>query len=163
MPLFRLIYCSRASVTPQTAPALRAIVKAAQKRNAEDEITGMLCYGRPYFFQCLEGAQVAVCRTMLRIFRDLRHKDIVLIEARAVDQRTFPDWSMGLVAPSELAESFFKNLYEEMATGSSPNAAEQLLALMMRLVDWSIPCTNDCDESGAGTIPLQVTRFGTSV
>lgn len=104
MNLFRLLYHSRASGTLSDAD-VAAIATAAEERNQREGLTGMLCYGDGMFLQCLEGPPEAVSRTLGRIFRDPRHTDLVLIDAREANGRTFPDWGMSFTRLNDLAST----------------------------------------------------------
>ena len=45
--------------------------------------------------QVLEGSREALSDTFVKISKDPRHYNIVLIGFEPVDQRAFPSWSMG--------------------------------------------------------------------
>ena len=101
MSLFRLIYASRAaeSLTPADH---EQILESSQRNNGKAGVTGILAFGAREFLQCLEGSREAVNATYHRILADPRHRDLVLIDCRDVDQRWFGDWGMHGLAPSRL-------------------------------------------------------------
>lgn len=56
MFLTRLIYTS--SVSEQFSPDdISTILDAARNNNQKFNVTGMLCFNRKYFLQCLEGSR----------------------------------------------------------------------------------------------------------
>jgi hypothetical protein len=57
----------------------------------------------------LEGDHAAVMQTFARIYKDQRHKDIVVVAEKQVSERLFGEWSMGYAGNTEL----FKSLCEE--------------------------------------------------
>lgn len=111
MNVFRLVYCSRAT-GPFDLEALAGLLKVAKSRNDRDGLTGMLCYSAPYFFQCLEGPRGAVSRTLGRIYKDPRHTDVTLVDARFVPARAFPNWAMELVGPERLPAGLVGKMFE---------------------------------------------------
>lgn len=101
--VFRLIYTSRVT-TPLSRAALERLLINSRAQNLRDGITGILCHWGSGFAQCLEGERPLVLRTVGRIARDTRHRDIeVLLEAE-VPARHFGCWSMHLVTLDESSE-----------------------------------------------------------
>ena len=109
MSLVQLIYASRVVENFPTGGA-KEIIKVARRRNKEMNITGLLCFDTESFLQCLEGEREAVNRLYSKILTDSRHEDVVLLQYGEILQRSFPNWSMGLVLPSKnKRELFFKH------------------------------------------------------
>ena len=79
---------------------LERIVHAARTLNALDGVTGLLVFNGWYFLQIVEGTDDAIGDLLRRLTSDPRHHDIVVREDRAVDSRSFPDWSMALTRVS---------------------------------------------------------------
>ncbi len=94
--IFRVVYCSR--VRPGMTIDLPAILEISRRNNARDGITGALMSCGGGFAQALEGPLDAVQRTFERIQCDPRHSDVVVLEARSVDERLFGKWDMALAA-----------------------------------------------------------------
>lgn len=92
--LLSITYFSSATA-PFDDEALRDLLAKSRTRNTEDGITGMLIYHRGNFAQVLEGDEEAVRTTFDRICADVRHRNVVVELEDTVDERTFPDWSMG--------------------------------------------------------------------
>lgn len=93
MALTQLIYASDLVNGDETQ--LAPILESAVRHNREDDITGMLLYSGGNFLQVLEGAANKVNETYQRICHDLRHTNIIILIQKEVDERHFPDWSMG--------------------------------------------------------------------
>jgi len=91
--LFQLIYLS--DLAPGQEPALPAILATAVRRNAQDDITGMLLYSGGNIMQVLEGDEDAVRLTYERIGQDTRHRNATVILEEEITERSFPDWRMG--------------------------------------------------------------------
>ncbi len=100
MVLVRLIYCS--TVNGIGDKEIDAIMDISRANNALDNITGALIYDGRHFLQCLEGSRPNVSKRFLIISRDIRHKDIELIDFSVITQRRFPQWAMGYAASSGL-------------------------------------------------------------
>ncbi len=94
--LHRLVYYSRATreCMLEMGTAFPQILRVAIRKNAEVEITGALLECRGWFLQALEGPRLQVTKTFDRIAADKRHRDITLLCAEPVAQRTFAGWNM---------------------------------------------------------------------
>lgn len=97
--LSRLVYHSENHLGAQGGGMiddLNAILAASQRNNEKAGITGALIFDTLWFIQILEGEREAVSRTLLRIARDKRHDALTVMDCRAVDERLFGTWWMGL-------------------------------------------------------------------
>ncbi len=93
--LYQLIYISRITSTGLSgASTLNDIAETAIKNNTADDVTGILCYGNGYFFQCIEGSKQALTNLENRILRDDRHKDMQTLEFSTIARRRFTGWSL---------------------------------------------------------------------
>jgi Sensors of blue-light using FAD len=101
MTLVQLMYVSQ-EVEGLALADYRDIVRAAQRNNRRDGLTGALVSARPYFIQCLEGPRSIVSALLERLYRDPRHTRIQLVEMREIDTREFADWDMRLIRSEEL-------------------------------------------------------------
>ncbi|MBK6684569.1 MAG: BLUF domain-containing protein [Deltaproteobacteria bacterium] len=90
MALIRLIDWSR--VTKDRDPELSKIIEAAIRNNPSHHITGYLAFDRNRFAQVLEGAPGPVSSLFHRIASDPRHRDVTLVEVKAVEERSFEAW-----------------------------------------------------------------------
>jgi hypothetical protein len=94
--LTRLKYVSRFA-RPMTPADVHALVEAAQRRNAQLGVTGMLVAFGEVFMQVLEGPSDAVRALFGRIVVDPRHRDVILIRSHRVERGIFAGWSMRLL------------------------------------------------------------------
>lgn len=93
--LYQFIYISRiTSIGLAGASTLNDIAKTAIKNNKFDEITGILCYGNGYFFQCVEGSKQGLNRLQSKILIDDRHEDMQTLAFSAISKRRFTGWSL---------------------------------------------------------------------
>jgi hypothetical protein len=71
------------------------LLRGARATNERCDITGMLLYAGASFVQTLEGPQDVVEDAFGRIAADPRHRDVFVALREDIEQRSFPDWSMG--------------------------------------------------------------------
>lgn len=93
--LCQLVYVSHITSTGlASASTLNDIAEVAIERNQADNITGILCYGNGYFFQCVEGSEQALTDLKNRLLVDDRHKDLKILDFSAIAERRFAGWSL---------------------------------------------------------------------
>lgn len=93
--LYQLVYISRITSTGLSgASTLNDIAETAIINNKLDQVTGILCYGNGYFFQCVEGSEQALTNLKNRILMDDRHKDMRTLDFSAITDRRFTSWSL---------------------------------------------------------------------
>ena len=92
--MIHLIYVSSAT-KEMTESDLLELLKKARERNAEKNITGMLLYANQNFIQILEGDSDDVLDIYHRILNDTRNTGNIIIQKKAIADRSFPDWTMG--------------------------------------------------------------------
>ena len=95
--LTRLIYASEAAAA-LNPESVQALLEQARAANQQREITGLLAFDSQVFMQVLEGPREQVSALFLRIAADRRHKRVVVLDARSVDERHFGAWSMAFAA-----------------------------------------------------------------
>jgi Sensors of blue-light using FAD len=102
--LTRLVYVSRsASAMPKNSrttvePAAGKILMQARANNRISGLTGVLCFGDGYFFQCLEGEGNAIDELVLKLKGDARHCDLTVLSRKPIETRSFERWEMKFVA-----------------------------------------------------------------
>lgn len=96
------VYCSRASEGVGDDEVDR-IIEFAQRRNGEQDITGVLVFGSGIFFQWVEGPPTNVRKLIASINADSRHHDVVELD-RSVDkrERLYPGWEMERVEADDI-------------------------------------------------------------
>jgi len=93
--LCRLVYISRITSTGLSSPStLNDISETAVDSNYANNITGILCYGNGYFFQCVEGSEQALTNLKNRLLVDDRHKDLEILDFSEITERRFGSWSL---------------------------------------------------------------------
>lgn len=92
--MLSLTYVSSATQLAD-AGALVGALEAIRPRNHERGITGVLLYRDGNIIQVLEGPDDAGERTFASIERDPRHRGVIVLLREQVEERAFPDWSMG--------------------------------------------------------------------
>ena len=70
------------------------ILAISRRNNHGDGVTGLLLYDGYRFLQALEGETEAVNRIYTRVKADPRHRAMVLLSSREVEERAFGGWSM---------------------------------------------------------------------
>lgn len=101
----QLVYVSSA-VTPLRPDDLAEILEASRRNNTPIGITGALLYAGGNVMQALEGPAEAVEATFRRVEVDPRHRGVMVLYRGEAEERSFPDWSMGVRTVEELpAES----------------------------------------------------------
>ena len=101
MYLVRLIYASRMAEGFDQQD-ISDILESARHYNAKNNITGLLCFSRKIFLQCIEGSRTQVNATYRHILNDARHSDVILLDYTEIVEREFDQWSMGYVPESSL-------------------------------------------------------------
>ncbi len=101
MFLVRLVYASTISEGFGEAD-IEDILSKAKHHNSQNCVTGVLCFNRKFFLQCLEGSRSKVNFTYHKILNDHRHHKVVLLDYKEIAQREFAEWSMGYMPESSL-------------------------------------------------------------
>ena len=136
--LFRLIYYSKNTVVdpdnPKQRDDLKDILESAKRNNMANGVTGALLFDQNYFAQVLEGDRKAVTQTFCRILKDPRHSDHVILDARAIDQRRFADWSMCFVG-QPVVEEVHRRYCTSNEFEPAKMTADSLLGFMVELIE----------------------------
>jgi hypothetical protein len=94
--MVRVVYVSTAT-KPMGIRDLEEMLEQARRKNKEKNITGILLYANKTFIQVLEGETDFVDELYEVISKDERHKNCILIEKIAIEQKSFGSWSMGFL------------------------------------------------------------------
>lgn len=92
-PVFQIIYHSNAVWRPSDISNIE-ILRAAQRRNTELGVSGLLMRSEMRFIQTLEGPRDALSNVFDLICRDPRHHSIQLVHFGHTDRVRFADWAM---------------------------------------------------------------------
>ncbi|MBY0586373.1 BLUF domain-containing protein [bacterium] len=96
MTLVELVYTSEAA-SHVTSDDIHQLVEKARIKNRRHGLSGLLIHSAPYFIQLIEGKAEAVIETFNRVQEDARHQNIHMLQLGLIDQRSFPEWDMGLI------------------------------------------------------------------
>jgi len=94
MSLYCLVYTS-ISNQKMSDDNLKDLLKKSRLKNATLNITGMLLYLDPFFIQILEGEEAIVNESFNIIKQDSRHQKVKIIYKKPIEERSFPNWTMG--------------------------------------------------------------------
>lgn len=98
--MYQIVYLS-AAVELFSEEALTRILIKSRENNSKAQVTGVLLYYGGSIIQVLEGEKEQVINTYERISKDYRHRSIIKLLDRHIDERAFPDWSMGFKVISQ--------------------------------------------------------------
>lgn len=82
------------------------LLRHARGENVRRDVTGVLLYSGGNFIQTLEGPEESVDEVMAKVVEDPRHEGVLVVRREPIDERAFPEWSMGFrrVAADEAEE-----------------------------------------------------------
>ncbi|MEN8672152.1 BLUF domain-containing protein [Nocardioides sp.] len=92
--MLSLTYLSSA-VSPWSEGQLTELLVQARAKNEARGVTGVLLYHGGNFIQTIEGPDDVVLSTFGTVELDLRHRGVIVVLQDQIDEREFPDWSMG--------------------------------------------------------------------
>lgn len=93
-PLLQIVYISHTPEADPSASSIASILGVSRRNNERSGITGLIIYSDTSFLQFLEGPHAAVEALFSKIKHDARHRGVIVVLRLAVEQRSFPDWSM---------------------------------------------------------------------
>ena len=128
MQLKTLTYTSRARLD-LTSQDLTDIHESARHFNALDGITGLLVFNGVHFLQIVEGAEAAIDSLLARLRLDDRHSALEVRDERAIEQRSFPDWSMELCQVSTDRFEARREVEAALPDGVAPTVRERILTM----------------------------------
>jgi hypothetical protein len=91
--LVSAVYVSSAA-KPMAEEEILELLRIARAKNERLGITGMLLYREGNFLQVLEGPASAIDQVIDKIKKDPRHKGLILMSRKPVEERLFPEWQM---------------------------------------------------------------------
>lgn len=92
--MIQLIYVSSATRV-LSEEDLVFLLEQARDRNKRQNVTGMLLHAGGNFFQVLEGDEKDVEEIYDSIVQDNRNKGNIVMKKDTINERNFPEWSMG--------------------------------------------------------------------
>lgn len=137
-PLLRVAYFSRNAMRMSREGAIAEvdrILESAQRNNALRDVTGALIFNNGAFAQVLEGPGPAVEDVFNTIQMDDRHHDITVLQSDWVEERMFPNWSMGFAGRDAIAAADYAGIAERSSFDEAAFSANDLMQLMSRLAE----------------------------
>lgn len=131
--LLRVAYFSRNAIDLPQEAALREvnrILETAQANNAKTDVTGALLFNDGSFAQILEGPGDAVEDLFDRIQIDERHRDVTVLETDWVEERMFPNWSMGFAGQDAAAAIRYAGIADRSSFDLQALSASDLIRLL---------------------------------
>ena len=132
--MYQLLYVSSAS-NWMSDDKLDSLLVNAKANNHNLDVTGMLVYHDGSFIQILEGEKDQVESLFNKISKDARHNNIILIDEKNIDMRSFSSWDMAFrkLTKSDLEKfpsvsSLINNSTQEK-TGKLTDIVEAFLSL----------------------------------
>ncbi|WP_421716570.1 BLUF domain-containing protein [Arcobacter arenosus] len=92
--MYRILYTSSATKNLDDKE-LEEILEKSRINNQKKDVTGLLIVKGRTFLQCLEGEKDDVLSIYEKISNDERHTNIIDLFEEDIDERLFPQWSMG--------------------------------------------------------------------
>ncbi len=120
--ILRIKYASRFAYA-LSAAEIDAIVATSRRSNVRVGVTGVMLAFGGVFMQVLEGPPDVVSDLFLRIERDPRHRDVVILRRELAAVPLFGAWSMRLVELDAGARAQMRparELIEAVAQGALP-------------------------------------------
>ncbi len=121
-----LTYTSAATRLMSVAEIVE-MVEQIRPKNERLGVTGLLLYSGGNVIQTLEGTPDAVDEVFDTIRTDSRHGEVLLVDRREIDERSFATWSMGFrnVSTREVTQLQDFGAFAREAVGRdlSPHAA----------------------------------------
>lgn len=124
--MIALTYLSTAT-EPFAESDLLNLLELSRRNNHGAGLTGMLLYADGHFIQTIEGDPDDVEATFARISGDPRHRDILVALQDDVDERVFPEWSMGFEEISEERAAEMPGFDDFLRTAATGQAREEEL------------------------------------
>lgn len=133
---------SSSAVTPFDDIVLHDILETSRDANLSHDVTGTLLYHDGSIIQYFEGDPSAVEQLYANIRADHRHTGIFTLLKGHIQERAFPDWSMGYQPQNpenhEIVAAFFdlnRDALEQRLTDGLPDAALTLMRTFYRMTD----------------------------
>ncbi|WIE65083.1 BLUF domain-containing protein [Curtobacterium sp. MCLR17_036] len=118
---------------------LAALLAQSRRANAENDITGVLLFRNGYFLQLLEGPDQAVRDKMATIKHDDRHTKVSVLVEELVEERQFPEWTMGFPAEDSDVEQApgYRTTFDDLDAAGGAQVSS--LPALRELIRWFRP------------------------
>ncbi len=106
---------------------MEELLSQARTSNQLLGITGVLCSGRGYFVQVLEGQEGTLLTLYARILADTRHEQASLLSIGLSAKRAFSQWSMACIDGEALSPEIHTRLVSKALVDSDMSEQARLL------------------------------------
>lgn len=133
--LLEIVYSSE-TPTPLNPGEVRTLLDLARQKNAEWDVTGLLCYDHQRFLQIIEGETDVILDLFHSIQNDPRHTNVRILHEGDIEERAFSDWKMAYEpVPSGLLPTLTRAIHQQpfmdTASGEAMSAGRRIFALFM--------------------------------
>jgi len=125
------MYVSRATEASD-ASSLDDILEKSHVNNPRVGVSGVLCAGRGYFVQALEGMEDDVLSLYAHVMKDVRHQQVSLLSIGLVAERAFSKWGMAYVDGNDISPELHARLVRQTMVSSDVSASGKLLQSVLR-------------------------------
>lgn len=129
--LLRLMYVSRATEMFESS-SIDDLLGKWRIQNGLSEVTGVLCSGRGYFIQAIEGMESRVLTLYTQILKDERHAQVSLLSIELVSTRAFSGWAMGHIDGNTLRAELHVQLVSQIAVVRDSSATVKLFQRVLK-------------------------------
>lgn len=132
--MYYIVYLSTATQL-MSDEELKEVLMVSNANNHQLQVTGMLLYHEGSIVQVIEGEEQTVKALYTKIERDSRHRGIIKLSEGKLEQRNFPDWSMGfrtISAPEFAQLTGFQNVNDKALLKRSSEQEEHSVLLILR-------------------------------
>ena len=133
--MFNLVYGSNAAKAFSNAE-LFEMLEQWRTKNARLGITGLLIYRDGAFIQSLEGEEPDVRALYAQIHADDRHFQVHMVQAIAIAERQFPDWSMGFKNLDGVDVAAFPGYNPHPIVPGAADESSVRASVALRLLAW---------------------------
>jgi len=110
MPLSQIVFYSHNLLTLHGGTLrdmVRDILASCNRYDRASGFTGALVFNEKFFLQAMEGDAVTLSDQLWTLAADSRHSGMVLIAARAIEQRDFRGWTVGYAGHSDPLDTLY--------------------------------------------------------
>jgi len=131
--LIHIVYVSFSSISLSEKEIIDLLTEV-RKKNKDQNVTGLLLYNNESFIQVIEGATKTIHALFEKIKNDKRHENVVKLLEEPIENRAFPDWSMGFrqITKKQTAKipGFSNFMFAETPETAVQKSTEQVVYLL---------------------------------
>lgn len=129
--IYSTLYVSQSNLQPPADKLeIENLVRAAQDRNEQLDVTGVLFCTSGRFAQILEGPEMSIRILMRSIEADERHRGVKVLSEGMLPERRFAKWSLGYQGPSIFVDRHIKPLLQDLSQAQAAQSVARLSELM---------------------------------